>query len=151
MEFIRESSEAEMVAVFLRAEFYSERFADDIKKILTKHGIDPSLITEPDIHDSDENNIREWILGEYRGYKRNRGLFIDFPAISRWDLVLLSREDLERIKYINYSYWNEISNGTGLAREAVKNIRKGICVYNVKNDGFLEQRGNYYQVKCFRR
>ena len=48
----------------------------------------------------------------------------------------LENEDLPKIKYINYSYWNELSDYTGSPIIAAKTILSGKTVYDVPNDGF---------------
>jgi len=45
---------------------------------------------------------------------------------------------LSRIRYINYSYWNELSNYTGSPLEAVATIKEGRTVYGVSNEAFLK-------------
>jgi hypothetical protein len=41
-------------------------------------------------------------------------------------------------RYIDYSYWNELSNGTRLPSVAAHNIRAGKVVYGQSNQGFWE-------------
>lgn len=149
MEFIRSSSEEEMISVFLKTEINSERYAVRLKRILDDLEIDISVISDPNIYDNKENVIRKKVLGEYRGYDINIKLFKNFPLINRWDWVLLSKNEIEKIKYIDYSYWNELSNGTRLAKEAVKNIRKGVKVYNISNDSFIKASNELLNGKEF--
>ena len=41
------------------------------------------------------------------------------------------------VTYIDYSYWNEISNGTRLPTEAAKTIRSGRPIFEMSTEGFL--------------
>jgi hypothetical protein len=114
MRIIEKVTEAEMAAIFLRAEIASSRFGKDILRILEKDGVDRKVIDKPDVKDADENEYRAVLLGEFRGYQRNEELFQDFPDDVRWHRVLLDRKDLLKVKYINYSYWNDLSGGSRL-------------------------------------
>ena len=55
MKLIGKSSEEEMISEFLRAEYSSERFSSNLKKILDKFKASPKLITEPDLMNTGEN------------------------------------------------------------------------------------------------
>ncbi|MDE7354333.1 MAG: hypothetical protein K2O06_14975, partial [Acetatifactor sp.] len=48
------------------------------------------------------------------------------------------RHDIDNIYYIDYDYWNELSNGTSKPIEAVKMIQSGIEIYEVSNQSFLD-------------
>ncbi|MCA1623893.1 MAG: hypothetical protein LC778_08860 [Acidobacteria bacterium] len=114
-----------MVATFLRAEITSSRFSKDILRILERDGIDRKVIDNPDINETDENQYRAALLGEFRGYKRNEELFEDFPNDVKWYRVLLDRSDLLKIRYMNYSYWIDLSGGSRLVTDAVKRVVAG--------------------------
>lgn len=125
MRVIERLTEAEMVATFLRAEITSSRFSKDILRILERDGIDRNIIDDPDINEADENQYRATLLGEFRGYKRNEELFTDFPNDVEWYRVLLNRSDLLKIRYMNYSYWIDLSGGSRLVADAVKRVVAG--------------------------
>ena len=63
-------------------------------------------------------------------------MFERFPVITDWKLCRFSQNDLEKIRYIDYSYWNELSGGTHRPADAAETIRKGICIYGQSNEGF---------------
>ena len=138
MEFIKKSSEDEMIAVFLNAEINSVRFGDGLVEIIKKLNLQNSIITEPNLFDDKENKIRKNIIANYRGYGANRDLFEGFPNVHNWEWVYLSIEDLEQIKYIDYDYWVDLSSGTRLAKDAAKNILNGVEIFEQKNDNFIE-------------
>lgn len=85
-----------------------------------------------------ENDLRKEILGIFRGYNKNLDLFENFPHIQSYNLCEFSFEDLKNIYYMNYSYWNELSNNTNSPLEAVKNIQNNIEIYNVSNKPFID-------------
>lgn len=75
-------------------------------------------------------------MKKFRGYPDN-GLFENFPKISEWKYLELDEKDIDNIYYIDYDYWNELSNGTSKPVEAAKVINSGREIYNVSNQPFL--------------
>jgi hypothetical protein len=138
MRLIEEISEDEMVAVFLKTEIASARFGKDILLLLERDGVGRNILDTPDIHDQKQNAYRAGLLGEYRGYRQKRDLFSDFPENAPWYRAALAKEELAKVRYIDYSYWNEISNDTRLPVEAAKTVRTGREIYGVSNEGFLK-------------
>jgi hypothetical protein len=130
MQIVEKVSETEMVAIFLRTEITSSRFGKNILRILERNDVDRKIIDKPNIKDANENKRRAALLGEFRGYKRNEEIFLNFPDDARWYRVLLNREDLLKVKYMNYSYWNDISGGSRLVADAAKRIFSG----EIEND-----------------
>jgi hypothetical protein len=132
------SSEDEMIAVFLHAELNSDRFGPALDEALARGGADAGLLTSPDLDDAGENALRRALLDETRAYGRREGLFGNFPDGVQWDRVALAPDELMEVRYINYSYWLELSGGTRKPADAATRIRAGIEVFRVPNDGFLE-------------
>ena len=126
--------EDEVIAEFLLAEIHSSRFRKNIIKALGGH--DLSIITEPDLRNVEENNLRKYILGEARGYALNEDLFENFPHDVKWYSASFTKQELCNVLYIDYSYWNELSNGTRLPGDAARNINNGVNVFGVSNEGF---------------
>ncbi len=137
MRLVADITEHEMVATFLRAELSSERFGPELVQLLHRAAVPPTVIEHPDVTNPDENAYRIRLLGEFRGYGQNRGLFEHFPSHVTWQRVALTPRELLQVKYIDYSYWNELSNGTRSPLEAAKTIRAGRTIFGVSNDGFL--------------
>lgn len=138
MRFLERISEDEMIASFLKTEIYSPRFGQEIENILKRDGIEKRIIEEPQLHQKSENRTRMKILSEYRGYGKNKELFEDFPNNVIWEKIILNKDDLVRLKYIDYSYWIELSGGSRKVTDGVRNIRKGLEVYGLSNEGFLK-------------
>jgi hypothetical protein len=128
--------EDEMVAVFLRTEVASTRFAPTVLAILRRDGRERRIIEQPDLSNDADNAYRRHVLGEYRGYKRDADVFKDFPADVRWYRASATKEDLARVRYINDDYWTALSSGSRLVTDAVARIRQGIEVFGVSNGGF---------------
>ncbi len=68
----------------------------------------------------------------------NKDLFEDFPSDMQWYRYSLTRDELGKIKYIDYSYWNKLSDGTRLPRVAAENVKNGVVVFDQPNENFIE-------------
>ncbi len=93
-------------------------------------------MSDPDLSDDRANRARADLLATTRGYGEDRELFEHFPAGVAWAWMCLTRGELERVRYIEYSYWNEISGGSRLAADAAERINAGVEVWGVPNGRF---------------
>lgn len=137
MKTIRKSNENEMILEFLKGEINSNRFNEDLNNTLLELNLDSNIITNGNINNDEENKLRLDIMKKYRGYP-DEELFERFPKIDEWKFMQLSADDIKRIYYIDYDYWNELSNNTSNPLEAVKVIKLGKEVYGVSNKPFLD-------------
>ena len=137
MKLIKNTNESEMILEFLKGELNSNRFNNDLNKVLNNLNIDCNIITNGNILNLEENKLRLKIMKEYRGFP-DKELFERFPKVIDWKYVSLSEEDLDNIYYIDYDYWNLLSNNTSRPSEAVKVIKNGIEVYDISNQQFLD-------------
>lgn len=136
MRHLKRISEAEMIAVFLRTELSSSRIVPTISELVQRDGRDRSVISDPDLSNTADNVYRRQVLGAYRGYGRDAELFAGFPSRTRWYRAVATKDDLTRVRYINYDYWNELSGGSRMPADAAARIRQGIEIFNVSNAGF---------------
>jgi hypothetical protein len=134
---VSDSSEDEMIAMFLLGELSSERFGEGIRTALDAAGQKETLITAADLSDADQNRARRTILAATRGYGENRDVFENFPARVRWVRAMLAPGELARVRYMDYSYWNELSGGSRLASDAAQQVRRGTKVFGVSNRRLL--------------
>ena len=111
MEKLRKSNENEMILEFLKGELNSNRFNKDLNDGLKKLDLDENIILNGNLNDDKENKLRLRIMKIYRGYP-DEELFENFPKIDEWNLMKLSSSDIDNIYYIDYDYWNELSNNT---------------------------------------
>ena len=137
MKTIKHSSEDEMILEFLKGEYNSKRFNNDLINAINKLNLDGNVITNGNLLSNEENKSRKEIMGLFRGYP-DKELFNNFPKNIDWEFVQFDAEDLDKIYYINYDYWNELSNNTSKPVEAAKNIRNGIEIYEVSNKPFID-------------
>lgn len=96
MNIIRKSSEDEMVFEFLKAEYSSDRFSEDIEEAMHHLSLENGVILSADLHNAEENALRKKLLGEFRGYGQDRELFEHFPTELDWSLCSFSGDDLKK-------------------------------------------------------
>jgi hypothetical protein len=137
MRHLQPITDHEMVAHFLKTELHSVRFERAILDLLQREGLDRRLIDEPDLRNAEENAIRSRLLGEYRGYRRGEGIFMFVPDDTAWHRYALSRDELARVRYIDYDYWTELSGGSRLAIDAAPRIRGGIRIFRQSTEWAL--------------
>ncbi len=125
-----------MILEFLKGKLNSKRFNGSLDNIINDLRLDSSIIFNGNIKNKKENLDRLNIMKKFRGYPDN-GLFENFPKISEWKYLELDEKDIDNIYYIDYDYWNELSNGTSKPVEAAKVINSGREIYNVSNHHFL--------------
>lgn len=138
MEILEQISEDQVIAEFLKGEINSKRFGKKILRILDQDNRVHSVILNPNFNNEQDNLYRRILLGKTRGYGKNREMFQNFPKDVIWSRALFHKRDLAKVKYINYSYWKEISNNTRLPREAAKKIIKGEKTFDVSNELFFD-------------
>ena len=136
MKILRDSNENEMILNYLQAELFSSRFQDALLKSLKKFNFKQTLILNGDYLNEIENVKRKKIMKDYRGYP-NTQLFQNFPQNIHWKYVEFEKDDIYNIFYINYDYWNDLSNNTSSCLEAAKNIRNGKISYGISKQTFF--------------
>lgn len=132
MRLLHRTTEDEMIAVFLKGEIGSERFGHLIRAQLELDHKARSIVEIPDIGSPPDNVYRRHLLATYRAY-----VFDELPAHTAWYSAVVTRDELRAIRYIDYSYWNAISNQTRLPSVAVEAIRVGRRIYGASTEGFL--------------
>ena len=136
MKKIKPSSENEMIYEFLKMEINSDRYREQIEDILNEMQVNRDIIIKGNIISEQENALRAEILKRFRGW-RDEELFENFPLNIEWVWTEFEREDILKIIYIEYSYWNELSNYTGSPLEAAKYVLSGRTLYDMPTDGAI--------------
>jgi len=137
MRQIKPSTEAEMVCQFLKMEIDSDRFTYAIESILKEMQLNRDIITNGNIDSDEENALRATVLQKFRGY-RDSELFERFPQNIKWMWTTFGEGDISKILYMEYSYWNDLSNYTGSPLEAAKKISAGERAFDIWNDDFIK-------------
>jgi hypothetical protein len=79
MRKIKDITEDEMIAVFLKAEIASRRWMDTILELIEKDGISWDIIDNLNVQSNEENEYRRKLFDVFRGYTRRIRLFGGFP------------------------------------------------------------------------
>ena len=119
----RTATEAEVVLAFLRGEIDSRRFGNDVRQALVDAG-GLELVLHPDLNSEDENRARESALSVARGW-RDAELFEGFPEAVNWYHGVMQPDLLSRVRFIDYSYWNELSGGSRRPADVLATLQAG--------------------------
>jgi len=132
------SSEDEMVACFLSGELSSRRFGRNLRSGLAAAGHSEQLLTRPDFADIGANRARRALLAATRGYGEDRDLFENFPPHVAWTRALVSPGEAAGVRYVDYSYWIELSGGSRRPVDAAARIKAGLRAFDVPNEPFID-------------
>lgn len=128
-------SEEKVIALWLAGEFQSARFSSRLRELICEQAESEVILLKPDITSEKENSARKNLLFAYRPYLKDDALFDKTEWFEEeWSVS----EALSQLEYMDYSYWNEISQQTRKPREAAKTINNNIEVYDVSNEAFRE-------------
>jgi len=124
------------------------------KSRLKEYGRPQSVITGPNLNDQEENRIRKQILHSYRGKDRvfsseqtgkaslskleGEPLLASLPEDIHWFRAVLTQNELGKVKYVDYPYWNELSNWSRLPRVAAENILAGREIDEESKDRYFK-------------
>ncbi len=136
MKYLRDASQAEMILAFLRGEYDSARFGGELRAAMRREGCPAQYLLDARLDDARQCDARRRVLAAYRGWG-GAGLFERFPARVRWQLARCEPGDLDAIRYIRYSYWDELTCWTGRARRAADSVCAGREVFGVSNAAFI--------------
>jgi hypothetical protein len=137
MKIIRKSSENEMLLEYLKSEIDSSRFGERLKKTLDELNLSTDIILNANLENQEENNQRKLIMEKFRWYPTD-DIFKNFPKEIKWYFVEFEEGDFDKIFYLDWFSWNDISNNTSKPIEAAENIRKGIKYYDIQTERFYE-------------
>ena len=107
----RRITEAEVLAEFLKNEFYQKEYDGDREKF-------EGIVLDPDLADESQNAVRRALL-----YRRRGHMWRELPKDIVWYEAQIDAEDLKRIRVFPRAHWRKISNGSFLLSEIVKRIR----------------------------
>jgi len=133
MKYLRNSSEDEVIRVFLEAELDNPRHEQ--RYLLAKKKCGLGSISNEEMLSDRKDNERRMLLTQARGWPDSM-LFEGLPKNLSWDYFELETDDLNNLNYIDYSYWNELSSNTREPYVAAENIKNKVLVYGQSNDQF---------------
>lgn len=104
-------SEAEVLAEFLKAEFYREEYDGDRQRF-------EAIVYSPNLADENENAVRRALL-----FRRRGPMLRELPEDTQWWEIELEPEELDRINVFPRAQWRRISDGNFQALHVAKRIR----------------------------
>jgi hypothetical protein len=107
----RRITEAEVIAEFLKNEFYQKEYDRDREEF-------ESIVLDPDLADEGQNTVRRALL-----YRRRGHMWRELPKDTLWHEAAIDADDLKRIRVFPRAHWRKISDGSFLLSEIVKRIR----------------------------
>jgi O-antigen/teichoic acid export membrane protein len=107
----RPVEESEVIAEFLRNEFYHPEFHRYWQRL-------EKIVFTPDYADSGQNALRRALLFRKRGR-----MWRELPADTQWWEVELDAADLSRVRVFPRSHWRELADSNFTLGEVAGNIR----------------------------
>lgn len=111
MRKLRRVTEAEVIAEFLKNEFYQEEFHYDRENF--EH-----LVLEANITDESENLLRRALLFRRRGH-----MWRELPADMQWWEIEIEPQDLKLLRVFPRAQWRKVADSSFLLRDIVERIR----------------------------
>jgi len=138
MRYLRESSEQEMVAEFLKGEFKSPKHSARIKSLLKELSISSEYLRNPNLEDKTQNDTRSRLLSKYRGYGDKKGVFSVVPDGLTWQLQELNKTDILGLYHIGLPYWHKLSQSTNKVKVSVETVMEDEEVEGRPNQPFYK-------------
>jgi hypothetical protein len=111
---IRRVSEDEVIAEFLKSEFYFPEFEE-------YRGHLEQVVGHPDLSNERENALRRALL-----YRRRGPLWRELPRDTEWWEIELQPEDLHRVRVFPRNYWRKLAGTSYYLPDVVNTVRNRI-------------------------
>lgn len=113
MKKLRRVTEAEVIAEFLKNEFYGEEFHQDREQF--EH-----LVLGAQISDEASNALRRALLFRRRGH-----MWRELPSDTQWWQVQIEASDLERVRVFPRAQWRRVADESLLLKDIARRIKTG--------------------------
>src|SRR5215467_4313174 len=97
MKLVRRVTEAEVIAEFLKNEFYQREYDQDREQF-------EQIVLDPDLTNESQNAIRRALLFRRRGH-----MWRELPLDTQWCEVELEPDDLANIRVFPRAHWRKIA------------------------------------------
>jgi hypothetical protein len=108
------ADEDEVVAEFLRAEFYQPEFDRYRDRFY-------NIVHHPDLNNQRENKIRRALL-----FRRRGRMWRELPDDTQWFRVHLERDDVARVRAFPRKQWRTFAEGNFYLTDMIERIRKTV-------------------------
>ncbi len=111
MKRLRRVTESEVIAEFLKNEFYQEEFHQDREQF-------EELVLAAQFDDEAGNALRRALLFRRRGH-----MWRELPTDTQWWEVEIEPADLERLNVFPRAQWRRVADGSFLLKDIVRRIK----------------------------
>ncbi len=111
MKKLRHVTESEVIAEFLKNEFYQEEFHHDREQF-------EELVLGADTADEQANALRRALLFRRRGH-----MLRELPPDTQWWQVEIEPDDVNRIRVFPRAQWRKMANGNFLLENLTRRIK----------------------------
>jgi hypothetical protein len=112
MKKLRRLTEAEVIAEFLRGEFFHKEYDADRDRFA-------SIVQHPDLTNAVENEIRRILL-----FRRRDTMWWELPEDRQWWEVEFAPEDVGHVNVFPRAHWRKIAQGNFKALDVAERIRQ---------------------------
>jgi hypothetical protein len=112
MRKLRRLTEPEVIAEFLRGEFFQKEYDGDRERFA-------SLVENPNLTDAQENEIRRILL-----FRRRDTMWWELPEDRQWWEIEFEPEDVEQVSVFPRAHWRKIARGNFKAVDVAARIRQ---------------------------
>ncbi len=123
LDKLRRTTEAEVIAEFLKSEFYHEEF-DPYRERFRR------LVMEADVTDESQNLLRRALLFRRRGH-----MWRELPQDTQWFEIRLHGHDLQQLRVFPRAQWRKLARASFQLTDVVERVRARQRAAN--NDDFI--------------
>ena len=124
MRKLRRLTEAEVIADFLRGEFFHREYDADREQFT-------AIVRRPDLTNATENEIRRVLL-----FRRRDTMWWELPEDRQWWEIEFDPEDVDLVSVFPRAHWRKIADGNFSAAHVAERIRQ---LRNSSSDEFLSK------------
>lgn len=131
---LRQLTEDEVIAEFLRSEFHHPEF-DEYRVAFE------SIVRRPDLSNPRENELRRALL-----FLRRGGMWRELPVDTKWFAVGLAWKDLSRIRFFPRAQWRRVARGGFYLPQVIERLHRDLQFPG--KDEFLDKLRTLSSLVC---
>jgi len=112
MKKLRRITEAEVIAEFLKGEFFHKEYDADRERFVR-------IVQAPNLANEAENELRRWLL-----FRRRDTMWWELPADRQWWEIKFEPADIDRVKVFPRAHWRTLAHGNFSARHVAGRVRQ---------------------------
>jgi hypothetical protein len=112
MKKLRRITEAEVIAEFLKGEFFHKEYEADRERFAR-------IVNSPNLADEAENELRRVLL-----FRRRDTMWWELPADRQWWEIEFEPADIDRVSVFPRAHWRTLAEGNFDARHVAERVRQ---------------------------